>query len=360
MSYDGARLREPMKTPTPVVRVAGESDLLDWQGFVDRTPGAGGLHHAGWYGVLRDAYRVTPYFLIAVNDAGEIEGLLPTYHSRSPLTGSYVSSLEGGVLARSTDTVGPLIAQARTLCEEIGARYLQIRGGMINDPSPIRVHTVHTVLPTSQSADKIWQSMKQSGRRAVRKGMKEKVSVELDPSLTYLEEFYWVYAAHMHALGTPVMGIDAFEAMRRHLGPNRLRLYVVRQHNTLIGGMLCLVNADQWTSYFAATHNSKQAQFANYLLYWHVIRDAAALGIAQFDLGRSTPNSNVHIFKQRWGGADVDVPYYFFSHPGSPPREMGLQKLKTGNGLPQRIWSRLPLALCNRIGPLLRKQLPFI
>ena len=26
------------------------------------------MHHAGWYGVLRDACWVTPYFLMAVND----------------------------------------------------------------------------------------------------------------------------------------------------------------------------------------------------------------------------------------------------------------------------------------------------
>jgi hypothetical protein len=164
----------------------------------------------------------------------------------------------------------------------------------------------------------------------------------------------------MHALGTPAIGLDAFRAMRRHLGPNRLRLYIARERNNLIGGMLCLVNADQWTSYFACTHSSKDVQFANYLLYWHVICDAATLGIGGFDLGRSTPNSNVHIFKQRWGGADVDVPYYFFPQAGSSPRDMGLQELKAGKGLSQRVWSSLPLALCNRVGPLLRKQLPFI
>lgn len=349
-----------MKATMPVIRVAGESDLLVWQRFVDRTPGASGLHHAGWYGVLRDAYWVTPYFFMATNEGGAVEGILPTYHSKSPLTGSYISSLEGGALAQSRETRMALIEQARALCQNVGARYLQIRGGVVDDPSSIRVHTVHTVVATARSVDKIWQSMKQSGRRAVRKGEKESVSIELDSGLAYLEEFYWVYAAHMKELGTPVMGIDAFKAMRRHLGLGHLRLYVVRQHDKVIGGMLCLVNSDQWTSYFAATRNSKEAQFANYYLYWHVIRDAAGLGVAQLDLGRSTPNSNVHIFKQRWGGTDIDVPYYFFSRPDTRPRDMGLQKLKAGTGLPQRLWSHLPLTLCNHLGPLLRKQLPFI
>ena len=88
--------------------------------------------------------------------------------------------------------------------------------------------------------------------------------------------------------------------------------------------------------------------------------DASSRGIRQFDLGRSTPGSTVHVFKQRWGGTDVEVPYYFYPAPEARRRDMGLQKLKADDSWPQRVWSRLPLALCNRVGPLLRKQLPFI
>ena len=311
-------------------------------------------------GVLRDAYRVTPYFLMATNDLGEVEGLLATYHSRSPLTGSYISSLEGGVLARRPETARALIARARALCEQTGARYLQIRGGVVDETNATIAQTVRTVVQTDHSADQIWQRMKQSGRRGVRKGEKQNISIEQDVDLDRLEEFYWIYAAHIHRLGTPVMGIDAFQAMRRYLRPSRLRLYFVRHRKDVIGGMLCLVNVDLWTSYFAATRTSREAEFANYALYWHVLREAASLGIARVDLGRSTPGSTVHIFKQRWGGTDVTVPYHFYPRLGVRLRDMGLQRLKTGKGLPQRVWPHLPLALCNRLGPLLRKQLPFI
>src|SRR5215813_2184607 len=36
------------------VRHAVPQDLAAWQGFVDPTADAGGLHHAGWYEVLED------------------------------------------------------------------------------------------------------------------------------------------------------------------------------------------------------------------------------------------------------------------------------------------------------------------
>ena len=125
--------------------------------------------------------------------------------------------------------------------------------------------------------------------------------------------------------------------------------------------MLCIINADRWTDYYAVVLLSDdKTEFANYLLYWHVIRDASNCGAPLLDLGRSTPDSNVHLFKRKWGGIDVPVFYHFYPAPSATMRDPGLQKLKEGTGSAQRIWSRLPLVLCNQLGPLIRKQLPFI
>jgi serine/alanine adding enzyme len=342
------------------VRIADEADLGRWQGFVDETADAGCMHHAAWYGVLREGFWVTPYYLIAEDASGRVLGILPLYYSRSPLTGSHLSSLEGGALAVAPAAAAELLAAARSLRDSIGARYLQLRGGLAEDEGAIKADTVHTIVATGESSDKIWERMKQSGRRGVRKGEKEDIGIELDQNLDRFEEFYRVFAIHMRELGTPVMGLDAFLAMRRYLGPNRMRLYLAGRGRQVIGGMLCLVNAGKWTSYFAIMRTAAGAEYANYALYWRVIRDASSLGIVRFDLGRSVPGSTVHLFKQRWGGADINVPYCFYPRLGARVGDMGLHRLKAKGGLPTRIWSHLPLAVCNRLGPLLRKQLPFI
>src|SRR2546426_12006698 len=85
--------------PRLTVRLAQESDLAAWQAFVDAAPEAGCMHHAGWLGVLREAFSVTPCFLLATDGGGIIHGVLPMYRSRSVLAGRHLSSLEGGVLA---------------------------------------------------------------------------------------------------------------------------------------------------------------------------------------------------------------------------------------------------------------------
>src|SRR5215471_5011912 len=113
------------------VRATTTQDLGVWQRYIDGMPNAGCMHHSGWYGVLRDAYWVTPYFLIA-HRGESVQGVLPLYHSRSPLTGAHVSSLEDGALASSPEATAALLAEARKLRDLLGANYLQIRGGAVD------------------------------------------------------------------------------------------------------------------------------------------------------------------------------------------------------------------------------------
>lgn len=342
------------------VRVAKEGDLAAWQRFVDRNPNAGCMHHAGWYRVLRDAYWVTPYFLLAESEAGRIVGLLPLYHSRSPLTGAHLSTLEEGVLAINAGAAQALLARARSLRDDIGANYLQVRGGIVDNAVARKFAFVHTFIDTSQPEERLWRRIRKKTRWAIRQAQKSAISIEQDSQLGKLERFHDLYAEHMHTLGTPAPGVRAFLAIRSHLGDARLRLYLVKEHQRIIGGMLCILNEHRWTDYFAIVRPTEETDFANYLLYWHVIRDAAARGVHLLDLGRSAADSNVHQFKRKWGGYDVDANYHFYPSARSNSRNVGLEALKQGKQLPQRVWSHLPLAACNFLGPLLRKQLPFI
>jgi hypothetical protein len=353
-------MRLPAERKAMRVQVATDADLKTWQEFVDHNVGAGCMHHAGWYGVLRDAFWVVPYFLMALNEQGAVEGILPTYFSRSPLTGRHISSLEDGVLASTTDAAAALLTEALSLRDETRSRYLQIRGSMIDRQADVSQPTVRTIIETSRPVEKLWAGVTQETRRAVRKAERQDLSIEHDAALAELGDFYVAYAAHMRDLGTPVFGADLFDAVARHLGRNRLRLYIVKHGGRLIGGMLCILNGRRWTDYYTIVRRSPGTEYANYLLYWYVIRDAAQSGAACLDLGRSTPGSNVHLFKRKWRGTDVEVPYHFYLRPGVRTDNVGFGRQKQNKGTLQRLWSKLPLSVSNCVGPLIRKQLPFI
>jgi serine/alanine adding enzyme len=342
------------------IHLISDAPPAAWQDFVDRNPNASCMHHAGWYDVLRSAFWVTPYFLMAFDEQGAVQGVLPMYFSRSPLTGPHLSSLEGGVLATKEEAVGLLLSEARMLRDKTRSRYLQIRGGVIDEPPNIAEPAIHTFIDTAKPGEELWTNVKKKTRWAVRQAEQRALKIQHDATLNELGAFYRVYAAHMRDLGTPVFGADVFDAIAVHLGRERLRLYLVRHESRLIGGMICIVNGQYWTDYYAAVRPSADTEFANYLLYWYAIRDAAQSGVRRFDLGRSMPNSNVHLFKRKWRGTDVELPYHYYVRSGIPTNNLAFSRQKRGKGLMQRCWSMLPLSVSNRAGPLIRKQLPFI
>ena len=285
---------------------------------------------------------------------------MPTYFSRSPLTGRHISSLEDGVLAPSAEAATALLTEARSLRDKTGSRYLQIRGGMVDREAEITQPTVRTIIETAKPVETLWTAVKKKTRWAVRQAEQQDLCVAHDAGLARLSDFYAAYAAHMRDLGTPVFGFEMFAAIVKHLGRDRLRLYIISRRERLIGGMLCIVNGRRWTDYYAIVRPSPETEFANYLLYWHVIRDASQTGALRLDLGRSTPDSNVHLFKRKWRGGDVEVPYHFYLGPGYGSENLGFDRQKQNKGLLQKCWSRLPLFVSNRVGPMIRKQLPFI
>lgn len=342
------------------LHLATSADLDKWQEFVDRSPGAGCMHHAGWFNVLGDVYWVTACFLMATDEDGTLQGILPAYFSRSPLTGRHISSLEGGVLATSDEATAMLLTEALALRDRTRSRYLQIRGGAVHRPGDFVQPAVHTVIRTSVPVEQLWAVINKKTRWGVRQAQAQDLHVEHDTALRKLHEFYAVYAVHMRSLGTPVFGANIFDALVDRLGRDQVRLYTIRNGDKLIGGMLCILNGRRWTDYYAVVLPSSETEFANYLLYWHVIRDAAQTGAECIDLGRSTPGSNVHLFKKKWRGTDVEVSYHFYLRAGVRAHNIGFARQKQSKGALQLVWSKLPLSVSNRIGPLIRKQLPFI
>ena len=219
--------------------------------------------------------------------------------------------------------------------------------------------TVHTVVATRIGADALWSALKGTIRRGIRKAEKDEIQVARDSGLEHLDEFYGIYAERMRELGTPVFGVTTLHAMREHLGQDRLRFYLAKRRDALIGGMLCIVHNRRITDMYVVARRLPDTEYANYLLYWHAIRDAADEGFDEFDLGRSTRGSTVHFFKQKWGGADIDIPYRYYPAAGSPLK-MGLLEEPGEKSLMQRLWSKLPLPVCNIVGPIIRRDLPFL
>lgn len=334
-------------------------DLAKWQAFVDAHPDADPHQHSGWYHILKDCFSVTPYFLRAVDDQGSTLGVLPMYFSKSMLMGKSLSTMSGGALSSDGNVPNMLYEEAFRLRDKLGAKFLLVRGGPSPKRSPtFKVDVVHTMIDVSLTSTEIWPSLNTHTRRGIRKGLKKRLVCELDNSS--VDAFYEIYSKRMQELGTPVMGPCLMRAMKHYM-PNNFNLFVLRQGNRVVGGKVCIDTSSKRSNLYASTQFDVMRQGGNYSLYWHVIESTCKTeNILTYDLGRSTPESGVHLFKKKWRGKDKFVSYGYYFAPGKKAA-LSIDKvnLRNGGSLRQRIWSHLPSTITNRLGPMIRKQIPF-
>ena len=93
----------------------------------------------------------------------------------------------------------------------------------------------------------------------------------------------------------------------------------------------------------------------NMLLYARVMEEAVARGVGVFNFGRCTPGGNTHRFKLQWGGYDLPLSWPTWARgaaSSTPTPDKPAFRLATA------VWSRLPLAVTNRLGPVLARQIP--
>jgi hypothetical protein len=103
--------------------------------------------------------------------------------------------------------------------------------------------------------------------------------------------------------------------------------------------------------YWGGGTREARALRANDLLYYSLMRHAAARGCTGFDFGRSKVGSGAFAFKKNWGFEPRPLTYatkgeHRDVNPSSPR-----YRLQTA------AWRRLPLPLANRLGPVLSRGL---
>jgi hypothetical protein len=343
------------------IETACAQGLGEWQNYVDNHPLASGMHHAGWYQVLRHSFDVKLEFLFARNDNGAISGVLPMYFSRSIFADRHLTTLDDGLLVDDTEAAAALVDAALGRRDLLDARYLLIRaavGGTVDlRPTAIRP-IVRRIVPTGIGGPELLGRLSHYMRRDIRRAVNRGYSIRRDADLACLDTvFYDEYASHMRHLGTPVFARRMMSAIKKYLGPDRLRLYLAMRGEEVVGGVLCLVARSGWLGLYAVVREALLRDYVNYLLFWHAILEAAEAGVAHFDLGRNTPGGGVHEFKNKWPGEERRSEHRYFARPGT--KLPNLAVLHQGRSFRQRLWMKLPLGITNRFGPLLRQQLPF-
>jgi len=305
-----------------------------------------------------DALGHEEIYLVARGDDGSWEGVLPLVHVRSALFGNYLLSMPflnyGGALG-TEDGRRALEERAIEVGRAAGVKLVELRNRSIPSVGSLARsdRKITVVLDLPNDSTELWEKgIRSKVRSQIRRPQKEGMVARFGPDER--EPFYEVFAENMRDLGTPVLPARFFAKVAQLL-PESVEFGCVYHGTRPVAAGCGFVYRNEFEMTWASSVRRYNSMAPNMLLYWAFMERMAGRGMRRFNFGRCTPGGGTHRFKSQWGGRDEPLPWGQWSPTGiseTPNPDRPLFRLAT------RIWSRLPLALANRAGPLISRGLP--
>ncbi len=325
--------------------------------YMQQHPHASFAHDSAWRRTAWECYRIPSPVLVALR-GGAVAGAAPLSLLLNPLSGPYAVigpfASYADVLADDPEVAGGILRNAARRLRWLGVGHLHVRsaaGPVSAAPqreSGVAGRFISPRVDLRAGAEVLWEKVLEvRARNAVRKARKLGVEVL---AVDDLRDFMAVIDAGNRRLGSPFHGARYFRLLRRHFGA-RLDLWLAHVGGQPAAVMANVVHRDTLHYVYGQNVFELRSTAANALLVWHMIEGACARGLATVDLGRSEVDSPHQQFKRQWGAQDAPlwdlrVAARARSLPDITPTNPKYSGL-------QARWSRLPLSVTRRLGPLL-------
>ena len=329
----------------------------EWDAFVAGHPRASLYHTWRWSGLPDDAFGFEVHRLAERDASGRVVGVLPLVMQASAFFGRRLVSLPffnyGGPLGASDEVETLLLRQAADLARRERTKVLEIRDTVPREGFSVRGEKVTVELELPETPALLSKALGSKLRSQVKRADRAGPEVTLGGA-DLLDDFYPVFATTMRDLGTPVYPRRFFADLLRTLEGD-CTVVVVRLQGRAAAAALLTHFRDRTEIPWAASLHELRSTSVNMRLYWECLRLAIERGSRVFDFGRSTVDAGTHRFKLQWGGKSRPLYWVYPLEPvGAADRpEGGLREAA------QRTWSRLPLGIANRLGPLISPGLPW-
>ena len=275
-----------------------KDDLSAWDDYVLRHPEGSLFHLSGWGGIARAVYGYEPVYLAALRD-GVLAGVLPLVDIRAPLLGRSLVSTAftvGGGPIGDDDVVAALADAAAALGEERAAKHVELRGQGFSLNGWAKVTGKHASFRMNISPDE--QDCLNSIPRKRRADLRKALSAEAagDLAIRYENDigaFYKLYARSLCRHGTPVMPKRFIKELVRVFG-RRVEISFADVGGEPVAALLSFIFKDCVLPYYIGSVDDARSRHAHDLLYWTVMRRAAAAGVTKFDFGRSQVGSGAY------------------------------------------------------------------
>lgn len=329
-----------------------------WNSLVQSSQDATFYHQFGWKSVITKSFGHECYYLAAIDDRGEWQGILPLVHMRSILFGNFLVSVPfasyGGLLCKSEAAASLLLSEAEQLRRFCGATHVELRHLAHSfEGLPSIQCKVTMILDLAADIDTQWARFNAKLRNQIRKAGKNDLRAIVG-NLELLDGFYNVFARNMRDLGTPVHAKRFFRNTLEEFSKATKIIAVYHKEKIIAAGVIFWFR-DTMEMPWASSISDYKALCPNNMLYWEAIKFAIDQGFSRFDFGRSTPYEGTYNFKKQWGAKPVQLHWQYLMDEKSKMPEIAplTQKYRTAIC----IWQHLPVFVTRFIGPTLRKHI---
>lgn len=338
------------------VRLAAEGDRERWDEFVRADAAGTPFHLSAWADAVRKGLGYdTPGLLAEVN--GEIVGVLPLVHVKTPLFGnSLVStgfSVGGGVIALSKAAADALAGAAADLAQQRKVDCLELRSPKARfEGWPTKLETyagfARDLDPDPEARLK---SIPRKKRADVRKGIKAELPVRVGAPV---EVFHDLYARNLHALGTPILPLRWYAALKEAFGED-CEIATVEADGRAVVALLSFYHEGTAYPYYVGALPEARARHAFDHAYWTLMERAVERGCTRFDFGRSKFGTGAFDYKKHWGFEGVALEYQYHLVRASAVPDVNPNNPKYAMFV--KNWKRMPLGMTKLVGPFLAKQM---
>lgn len=354
-------MNAPYPVQRAVCRLADMSDpgeLRRIEAFVASDDAATPFHRPAWIMAAARGTGNRAHILVSERADG-ISALLPLIEAHSPIFGRVLSAsgfgVGGGMLGRSGER---LWAAAEELAERRSCSAIEVKGGLL----PVGragwqiedgAHCGFVrALASDDEAELLAIPRKQ--RAEVRKGLAEALTVDVGAGPAERDAHYAVYAQSVRNLGTPVFPKALFSAVLDAFATDA-DILTVRHEGVPVASVLSLYHRGAVMPFWGGGTAAARKLRANDRMYFALMRHAAGRGCDTFDFGRSKTGSGAYHFKRNWGFEPQPLAYAQWTAPGAKRRDASPTSARHAAQI--AVWRRLPLALTNRLGPMIARGL---
>jgi FemAB-related protein (PEP-CTERM system-associated) len=337
----------------------GERERIE--AFVASHPDATPFHRPAWLEAVARGTGNAAVLLVQEGREG-ICGYLPLSEVHSPVFGRMLASsgfaVNGGLLACEGADPAMMFAAAEELAQRRSCPTIELRGGVLpheRERWAMRSDAHCNFISELEDDDEAQLlSITRRQRAEIRKGLKIDFDIAVGRSERDREEHYAIYAESVRNLGTPVFPKSLFDAVIDGFGDDA-EILTLRHEGKPVASVLSLYHRGVVMPFWGGGIWDARRLRANERMYYELMIHARRRGCTHFDFGRSKTGSGAYHFKKNWGFKPDPMTYAVWTADGAQPRDADPDSAK--HRLQIALWKRLPLAVANRLGPLIAQGL---